>query len=252
MSNDPSTAQPLKGHCVLITGGARRLGAAIARRLHAGGADVAVHYRSSSRDAERLVAELNALRADSAAAFSCELLDIEALPRLVSGTIARFGRLDVLVNNASSFAPTPVGSITAAQFDDLIGTNLRAPLFLSQAAAPALRKTHGLILNIADIHGMRPLKRHPVYSAAKAGLIMLTRSLARELGPEVRVNAIAPGPVLWPEGGLDAELQREIVARTALKRTGSPEDIARTAYFFAVEAPYVTGQVLPVDGGRSI
>ena len=148
--------------------------------------------------------------------------------------------------------PTPVGTITAAQFDDLIGTNLRAPLFLSQAAAPALRATRGLILNMADIHGMRPLKAHPAYSAAKAGLIMLTHSLARELGPEVRVNAIAPGPVLWPEGGIDESLQAEIVAKTALKRAGSPADIARAAYFFAVEAPYVTGQVLAVDGGRSI
>jgi pteridine reductase len=252
MTNDSSHALPLTGHCVLVTGGARRIGAAIARRLHAGGAEVAVHYRSSSRDAERLVAELNAGRASSAAAFACDLLDVEALPRLVSDAVTRFGRLDVLVNNASSFTPTPVGAITAAQFDDLIGTNLRAPLFLSQAAAPELRKSRGLILNLADIHGLRPLKGHVVYSAAKAGLIMLTRSLARELGPEVRVNAIAPGPVLWPEGGLDAELQREIVAKTALKRTGSPQDIARAAYFFAAEAPYVTGQVLPVDGGRSI
>jgi pteridine reductase len=252
MTNDSSHALSLTGHCVLVTGGARRIGAAIARRLHAGGADVAVHYRSSSRDAERLVAELNACRASSAAAFACDLLDVEALPRLVSDAVTRFGRLDVLVNNASSFTPTPVGSITAAQFDDLVGTNLRAPLFLSQAAAPELRKSRGLILNLADIHGLRPLKGHVVYSAAKAGLIMLTRSLARELGPEVRVNAVAPGPVLWPEGGLDAELQREIVAKTALKRSGSPEDIARAAYFFAAEAPYVTGQVLPVDGGRSI
>jgi pteridine reductase len=148
--------------------------------------------------------------------------------------------------------PTPVGQITAAQFDDLIGTNLRAPLFLSQAAAPALRETRGLILNMVDIHGMRPLRAHPVYSSAKAGLIMLTKSLARELGPEIRVNAIAPGPVLWPEGGIDAALQAEIIGKTALKRSGSPDDIARAAYFFAAEAPFVTGQVLAVDGGRSV
>ncbi len=252
MTDPSSNALALTDRCALITGGARRLGAAIARKLHAGGAAVAVHYRTSSADAERLVAELNAIRTGSAAAFGCDLLDVDALPRLVGAAITRFGRLDVLVNNASSFSPTPVGTITAAQFDDLVGTNLRAPLFLSQAAAPELRRTHGLILNLADIHGLRPLKGHPVYSAAKAGLIMLTKSLARELGPDVRVNAIAPGPVLWPEGGLGAELQREIVARTALKRTGSPDDIARAAYFFAVEAPYVTGQILPVDGGRSI
>jgi pteridine reductase len=249
---DPAPALPLSGHCALVTGGARRLGEAIVRKLHAAGAAVAVHHRTSGNEADSLIAELNALRPDSAAAYACDLLQVDALSPLVAQAVARFGRLDVLVNNASSFMPTPIGSITAAQFDDLVGTNLRAPLFLAQAAAPALRKTRGLILNLADIHGMRPLKAHPVYSAAKAGLIMLTRSLARELGPDVRVNAIAPGPVLWPEGGIDDELQCEIVAKTALKRTGSPDDIARAAYFFAVEAPYVTGQILAVDGGRSI
>jgi pteridine reductase len=243
---------PLAGRCALVTGGARRLGEAIVRRLHAGGASVAVHHRTSGDEADSLIAELDAIRPGSAAAFACDLLDVAALPALVAAVLARFGRLDILVNNASSFMPTPVGTITAEQFDDLVGTNLRAPLFLSQAAAPELRKTHGLILNLADIHGMRPLKAHPVYSAAKAGLIMLTRSLARELGPDVRVNAIAPGPVLWPEGGLDQALQDEIIAKTALKRTGAPDDIARAAYFFAAEAPYVTGQVLAVDGGRSI
>jgi pteridine reductase len=255
MNDDATTTDgtlPLAGRCVLVTGGARRIGAAIARRLHAAGADVAVHYRSSADDAAALVADLNAVRNGSAAAFAGDLLDVAALPALVAATVARFGRLDVLVNNASSFFATPVGSITPELFDDLVGTNLRAPLFLTQAAAPELRRARGLVLNLVDIHGMRPLKGHPVYSAAKAGLVMLTRSLARELGPEVRVNAIAPGPILWPDGGLDEGLQQEIVARTALKRTGSPDDIARAAYFFAAEAPYVTGQVLAVDGGRSI
>ncbi len=164
----------------------------------------------------------------------------------------RYGRLDVLVNNASTFYPTPVGTITAAQFDDLVGTNLRAPLFLSQAAATALRSSQGLILNMVDIHGRRPLKAHPVYSAAKAGLFMLTKSLARELGPDVRVNGIAPGPVLWPEREIDQGVKDEIIAKTALKRSGSPEDIARTALYLATEAPYVTGQVITVDGGRSL
>jgi pteridine reductase len=243
---------PLAGRCALVTGGARRLGEAIVRRLHAGGASVAVHHRTSGSEADSLIGELDAIRPGSAAAFACDLLEVAALPALMAAVLARFGRLDILVNNASSFMPTPVGTITAEQFDDLVGTNLRAPLFLSQAAAPALRKSRGLILNLADIHGMRPLKAHPVYSAAKAGLIMLTKSLARELGPDVRVNAIAPGPVLWPEGGLDPALQEEIIAKTALQRTGSPDDIARTAYFFAAEAPYVTGQVLAVDGGRSV
>ncbi len=210
------TASPLAGRCVLITGGAKRLGAAIGRRLHAAGAALVVHYNQSRAEAEALVGEL------------------------------------VLVNNASTFYPTPVGTITAAQFDDLVGTNLRAPLFLSQAASPALAEARGLIINMVDIHGHRPLRAHPVYSAAKAGLVMLTRSLARELGPEVRVNGIAPGPVMWPERDLDEALKSEIIAKTALKRSGSPDDIARAAYFFAVDAPYVTGQVIAVDGGRSL
>jgi len=245
-------ALPLDGRCVLITGGAKRLGAAIGRRLHAAGANVVVHYHQSRPAADALVAEFEALRAGSALAVRADLHDVARLPDLAQAALARFGRLDVLVNNASTFYPTPVGSITLQQFDDLVGTNLRAPLFLSQAATPALRESRGLIINMVDIHGRRPLKAHPVYSSAKAGLIMLTKSLARELGPEIRVNGIAPGPVLWPERDLDAALKEEIVARTALKRSGSPDDIARAAHFFAVEAPYVTGQVIAVDGGRSL
>jgi len=245
-------ALPLAGRCVLITGGAKRLGAAIGRRLHAAGANVVVHYHQSRPAADALVAEFEALRAGSALAVRADLHDVAHLPDLAQAALARFGRLDVLVNNASTFYPTPVGSITLQQFDDLIGTNLRAPLFLSQAATPALRESRGLIINMVDIHGRRPLKAHPVYSSAKAGLIMLTKSLARELGPEIRVNGIAPGPVLWPERDLDGALKEEIVARTALKRSGSPDDIASAALFFAAEAPYVTGQVIAVDGGRSL
>jgi len=245
-------ALPLAGCCVLITGGAKRLGAAIGRRLHAAGANVVVHYHQSRPAADALVAEFEALRAGSALAVRADLHDVARLPDLAQAALAHFGRLDVLVNNASTFYPTPVGSITLQQFDDLIGTNLRAPLFLSQAATPALRESRGLIINMVDIHGRRPLKAHPVYSSAKAGLIMLTKSLARELGPEIRVNGIAPGPVLWPERDLDAALKEEIVARTALKRSGSPDDIASAALFFAAEAPYVTGQVIAVDGGRSL
>jgi pteridine reductase len=247
-----TTSTPLVGQVALITGGARRLGSAIARRLHAGGATIAVHYRSSASDADALVTQLNATRTGSAAAFCCDLLDVPAISTLVAAVTQRFGRLDVVVNNASTFYPTPLGTVTPGQFDDLVGTNLRAPLFVAQAAAPELRKTRGLILNMADIHGQRPLRDHAVYSVAKAGLVMLTRSLARELGPELRVNAIAPGPVLWPEHGMTAELQAEIVGKTALGRSGSPEDIAQAAFFFVAEAPYVTGQVLAIDGGRSI
>ena len=216
--NDPTESDALRGHVVLITGGARRVGAAIARKLHAAGANLLVHYRSSADAATALAAELNGARPGSVMIHAADLLR-EATPvELVEATLGRFGRLDVLVNNASSFYPTPVGSITSAQWDDLIGSNLKAPLFLAQAAATALRARRGLILNLVDIHGLRPLKAHPVYSAAKAGLAMLTRSLARELGPEVRVNGIAPGPVLWPEGDMDETLKREIVEKTALKR----------------------------------
>lgn len=243
---------PLADRCVLITGGAKRLGAAIGRRLHAAGASLVVHFHQSRTSADALVTELEALRPGSAMAVRANLHEVERLPGLVAAAVSRFGRLDVLVNNASTFYPTPVGTITAAQFDDLVGTNLRAPLFLSQAAAPALAAARGLIINMADIHGRRPLRAHPVYSAAKAGLVMLTRSLARELAPEVRVNGIAPGPVMWPERDLEDALKAEIISKTALKRPGSPEDIARAAYFFAVDAPYVTGQVIAVDGGRSL
>ena len=243
---------PLAGQAVLVTGAARRVGAALAGAFHAAGARVAVHYRNSQAEAEALVARLNGTRAQSARAFRADLADPAACDSLVAEVGRAFGRLDVLVNNASAFYATPVGTITPDQFDDLVGSNLRAPLFLSQAAAPALAKHEGLILNIGDIHGLRPLAGHAVYCAAKAGLLMLTRSLARELGPAIRVNAIAPGPVMWPERGVDAALRERIVARTALKRTGSADDVAKAALYFATGAPFVTGQVLAVDGGRLV
>ncbi|MBM4238664.1 MAG: pteridine reductase [Gammaproteobacteria bacterium] len=245
--------QPLAGKVALITGGARRVGAEIARVLHGAGADIIVHYQNSAHEADALVQSLEQKRAGSAASVRANLLETARLGELVSFALQRFSRLDILVNNASTFYPTPVGEITENHWDDLLGSNLKAPLFLSQAAAPALRLSKGLILNIVDIHGMRPLRRYPVYGVAKAGLIMLTRSLARELGPQVRVNAIAPGPVMWPHDGVaDAALQQKIVGRTLLKRTGSALDIARTALFFAADAPYITGQIMPVDGGRSV
>ena len=242
----------LTGKAVLITGAARRVGAAIGRALHEAGANLVIHYRNSGKDAEALAADLNRQRAGSAATFQCDLLDLAKLPPLVEFAVRSFGRLDVLVNNASTFYATPVGAITPQAWDDLMGSNLKAPLFLSQAAAPALRKSCGLILNIVDIHGMRPLRNYTVYCAAKAGLHMLTRSLAKELGPEVRVNGISPGPVLWPEQGGDEKMRAKIIQRTILQRMGTPEDIARTALFFAASAPFITGQVLAVDGGRSV
>jgi len=245
--------QSLTGKSVLITGGARRVGAAIARELHAAGANLVIHYRKSGGDAESLVTQLNAARPKSAAAIQADLLDVARLPALVEFTERNFGSLDVLVNNASTFYPTRIGEITPAAFDDLLGTNLRAPLFLSQAAAPALRKSSGLILNIVDIHALRPLRHYTTYCTAKAGLHMLTRSLAKELGPEVRVNGISPGPVLWPEGGPgDTAMRDKVIQRTILKRMGTPADIARTALFFAADAPFITGQILAVDGGRSV
>jgi len=243
----------VQGRIVLITGGAKRVGAAICRRLHAAGASLMLHYRRSAGEARLLQAELNHVRADSVALIQADLLDLNKLPAIIDRTLQKFGRLDALVNNASSFFPTPVGDITPQAWDDLIGTNLRAPLFLAQAAAPALRKTQGAIVNIADIHAERPLKNFVVYSVAKAGLIAVTRSLARELAPEVRVNAIAPGPILWPDDSSFDELSRQrIVSHTPLKREGDPDDIAKAVYYLIAEATYVTGDTISVDGGRHI
>jgi len=227
------------------------VGAAIARKLHAAGANIVLHYRSSAEAAEAISKELNEQRPNSVVIVEADLLDVGQLQALPEIATSNFGSLDILVNNASTFYPTPVGDITEIDWHDLMGTNLKAPLFLSQAASSALRISNGLIVNIADIHGQQPLARHTVYSLAKAGVIMLTKSLAREMGPSIRVNAIAPGPVMWPEDGMDKALQAKIIDRTALKRGGSPDDVARAVLFFATEAPYVTGQILAVDGGRS-
>jgi pteridine reductase len=244
----------LTGKVALITGGARRVGAEIARSLHADGMQLVIHYRSSKDDALVLQAELETHRAKSVVLVKGDLLKVAQLPGVIEAAVAAFGRLDALVNNASSFYPTPVGAATEQQWDDLIGTNLKAPFFLAQAAAPHLKKTHGCIVNIADIHGERPIKKYPIYSAAKAGLVMLTKSLARELAPEVRVNAIAPGTILWPEGEaeVNAAQQQEMLARIPLRRSGSPDDIARTALFLIRDAGYINGQVIAVCGGRSI
>ena len=243
----------MQGRVVLITGGAKRVGAAICRRLHATGASLVLHYRRSAGEARLLQAELNHVRARSVALIQADLLDLNKLPAIVDQTLGTFGRLDALVNNASSFFPTPIGDITPQAWDDLIGTNLRAPLFLAQAAAPALRKSQGAIVNIADIHAERPLKNFVVYSVAKAGLVAVTRSLARELAPEVRVNAIAPGPILWPDDSSFDELSRQrIVSHTPLKREGAPDDIAKAVYYLIAEATYVTGDTISVDGGRHI
>jgi pteridine reductase len=239
---------------VLVTGGAKRVGAAICRRLHGAGAKLMLHYRASAGEARLLQAELNGVRADSVALIQADLLDLAKLPSLVDQTVMRFGRLDALVNNASSFFSTPMGEIQPAQWEDLIGTNVRAPLFLSQAAAAPLKKTQGSIVNISDIHAERPLRNYVVYSIAKSALTGLTRSLARELAPDVRVNAIAPGPILWPEGdeSFDEVSRQRIISHTPLKREGTPDDIARAVLFLIADAPYVTGETLNVDGGRHV
>ena len=239
---------------MLITGGAKRVGAAICRHLHASGARLMLHYRASAGEARLLQAELNGVRADSVALIQADLLDLAKLPSLVDQTVMRFGRLDALVNNASSFFATPIGDIQPAQWDDLMGTNVRAPLFLSQAAAAPLKKTQGSIVNISDIHAERPLRNYVVYSIAKSALTGLTRSLARELAPDVRVNAIAPGPILWPEGdeSFDEVSRQRIISHTPLKREGTPDDIARAVHFLIADAPYVTGETLNVDGGRHV
>ena len=243
----------MHGKVVLITGGAKRVGAGICRRLHAAGANLMLHYRASAGEARLLQAELNHTRPNSVALIQADLLDVAKLPSLVDQTLATFGRLDALVNNASSFYPTPVGEITPGVWDDLIGTNLRAPTFLAQAAATALRRSQGAIVNITDIHAERPLKSYVVYTLAKAGLTGLTRSLARELAPEVRVNAVAPGPILWPDDEQFDELSRQrIVSHTPLKREGTPDDIARAVHYLLVDASYVTGMTIAVDGGRHI
>ena len=243
----------MHGKVVLITGGAKRVGAASARLLHAAGANLMIHYRSSATDARALQDELNAVRPDSVALIQADLLDIGGLPALVHQTVATFGGLDVLLNNASSFYPTPVGTIVEKDWIDLMGSNLNAPMFLSQAAAPELKKRRGCIINITDIHAERPMKSYVVYSVAKAGLVGLTKSLARELAPEVRVNGIAPGPIMWPEGdsNFDEVSRQRIVSHTMLKRAGDPSDIALAVRFFAMDTHYVTGQILAVDGGRS-
>lgn len=243
----------LDGKVVLVTGGAKRVGAAIARRLHRAGANLVLHYRASKSDAQALQSELNAARASSAATVQANLLNVAELPELVRSCVTRFGRLDVLVNNASSFHATPIGEIKLADWDDLVGTNLKAPLFLAQAAAPHLKKTGGCIVNITDIHAERPLKHYVVYSVAKAGLAGLTRSLARDLGPEVRVNGVAPGPILWPDDGSFDEVARQrVISHTLLKRVGDPADIAAAVHYLVAEAPFVTGQIIAVDGGRSV
>ncbi|HET9819579.1 MAG TPA: pteridine reductase [Rhodanobacteraceae bacterium] len=234
---------------VLITGASHRIGAVIARTLHAAGHDLALHYRHSREELDALIDELEAQRADSTLMLQADLADPKTLPGLIDATVARFGRLDALVNNASMFHPTPLGSITAQQWDALFSANARAPLLLAQAAAPHLKASHGCILNITDIYAERPLPQHAAYCMSKAALRMATLALAQDLGPAVRVNAVAPGAILWPEGKSDAD-RAEVLARIPLARTGTSEEIAGAVLWLIRDATYVTGQTIRIDGGR--
>ena len=246
------TQQDLSGKVILITGAAQRIGAEMARTLHQQGANIAIHYRQSIGSAQALQNELEKQRPDSCLLIQADLLNAEAYSPLIKRCVEHFGQLDVLINNASSFYPTPIGQMTLNDWDDLIGSNLKAPLFLSQEAYPYLNKTSGCIINIVDIHADKPLKNHTLYCAAKAGLVMATKSLARELGPDVRVNGIAPGAILWPEQEMEDVTKQDILSRIALKRQGNPGEIAKAALFLIKDATYTSGHILNVDGGRSL
>ena len=237
---------------VMITGGARRIGAELVRHLHRSGMRIILHYCNSERDAQLLAGELNAARAESVQMLQGDLTEYANIPGLIAQAKSCFDRLDVLINNASHFCPTRVDEIDEDIWEKLVGINLKAPLYLTQAIAPHLRAVQGCIINVIDIHSDRPLKGYPVYSISKAGLAMLTRSMARELAPEIRVNGIAPGAILWPEAEHDATIRQEIISRTALKHAGNPGDIADAALFLIEHADYITGQIIPVDGGRTL
>ena len=243
---------PKQHPVALITGGAKRVGAVIARTLHAAGYDLALHCRHSLREADALATELSVRRADSVLVLQADLADVHALPKLVDATLARFGRLDALVNNASAFHPSPLETATLAQWNELFASNAQAPFFLAQAALPSLRAARGAIVNLVDIYAERALAQHPIYVMAKAALAAMTRSLALDLGPDVRVNGVAPGAVMWPSDGKPYSDQEAMLARTPLQRAGSPEDVASAVLWLLRDAPFVTGQIIRVDGGRSV
>jgi len=244
----PDSPRPI----ALITGAAKRVGAVIARRLHAAGYDLVLHHRRSTTEAQALAVEFEGMRAGSVLVLQADLAEFDRLPELVAKTIGRFGRLDALVNNASAFYPTPVGSVLPSQWNELFASNARAPFFLAQAAAPHLKTARGAIVNLLDIYAERPLKDHAVYCMAKAAQATMTLALARELAPEIRVNGVAPGAVLWPEAGKDPSEQQALIARTPLQRAGTPEDVADAVRWLLQDARYTTGQVIRVDGGRSL
>ena len=244
--------QPLTGKVAFITGAAHRIGAQIARTLHNNGMDLALHYRDSAEAAQLLKQELETTRPNSVMLLQADLNDTNTLPKLIDDINAHYRRLDLLVNNASSFYPTPIGAAQIDQWEDLISTNMKAPFFLSQAAAPLLQATKGCIINLVDIHAERPLKNHSIYSIAKAGNAMMVKSLAQEFGPDIRVNGIAPGAILWPTHDISEDTKQEILNKTCLKELGTPEDITKALLFLVQDANYVTGQIITVDGGRTL
>ncbi len=237
---------------VVITGAAKRVGAVMAEWLLDAGYDLALSYRHSAAEARALAARCEAKRAQSCLLLPLDLADVASFPGFITAVVARYGRIDALVNNASAFYPTPLAQATPAQWDELFAANARAPFFLAQAAAPELARQQGCIVNLLDIYGERPLASYPIYSMSKAALAMMTLALARDLAPDVRVNGIAPGAVMWPEAGKSASEQQALIAKTPLARAGTPEDIARTALFLLRDAPYITGEIIRVDGGRSL
>lgn len=245
---------PLSSKVALITGAARRIGAEIARILHEAGMNIALHYNASEEEAIDLCEQLNQKRKHSATAIRADLQEAESEKALVQQAVEVWGRLDVLVNNASRFYQTPLGEVTVYAWDDLMNSNLKAPFFLAQAAAPFLTKTQGNIINITDIHAERPLRDYSVYCISKSGLLMMTKVLAKELGPAIRVNGVAPGAILWPEGKntLSEAEKQKIIEHTVLLRPGHSTDIAKAVLFFVRDAEYVTGQILDVDGGRML
>lgn len=249
---DYSNAKSTTAKTALVTGGSKRIGATTVRLLHEAGYNLVIHCRLSRQSADSLAEELNKNRVDSARVIQGDLNDETIYNNLIEQAFKCWNRLDVLVNNASSFYPTPVGSITMDDWHNLINSNMKAPLFLAQAAAPYLKQTQGNIINMLDVHAQRPMKEHPVYCAAKAGLAMLTMSLAKELGPDIRVNGVAPGAILWPDNEMPEHTKKLILERTSLKKAGDPIDIAKTILFLVRDAHYITGQIIAVDGGRTI
>lgn len=244
----------LDSKVVMITGGARRIGAAVAECLHHAGMNIVLHYNASEEEASSLVTKMNQIRPNSAITLQGDLLQSEIDKSLIDKAYENWGRLDVLVNNASRFYRTMFGQVTEYAWDDLMISNLRAPFFLSQAAAPYLIESKGRIINIADIHAWRPMRNYSVYCISKTGILMLTKSLAKELAPHVMVNAIAPGAIVWPEGenSLSPDEKEAIISKTPLGRSGTPDDIAKMALFLARDADFVTGEVYAVDGGRGL